>query len=124
MTDLNHNLHATGTYSTNFPSPYIDFDDDNGNGEREEAEVTVESSSFPTVGTRYYIQFWFSWAGAAGNAGNIAYTRRYLQRFEDETGRAKSAAELIEAMKKAYPRAGLGIALDIGAKVAKGEMKW
>jgi hypothetical protein len=27
-------------------------------------------------------------------------------------------------MKKAYPRAGLPIALDIGAKVAKGEMKW
>jgi len=27
-------------------------------------------------------------------------------------------------MKKAYPEAGLGIALDIGAKVNKGEMKW
>ena len=31
---------------------------------------------------------------------------------------------LIEAMKKAYPDAGLGIALEIGAKVNKGEMKW
>lgn len=74
ITDLNNNLSATGTYSTNFPSPYIDFDDDNGNSEWEEAEVTVENSNFPTVGTRYYIQFWFSWAGAAGNAGNVAYT--------------------------------------------------
>jgi hypothetical protein len=31
---------------------------------------------------------------------------------------------LIEAMKRVYPEAGLGIALDIGAKVNKGEMKW
>jgi hypothetical protein len=31
---------------------------------------------------------------------------------------------LIEAMKKAYPSAALGVALDIGAKVNKGEMKW
>jgi len=27
-------------------------------------------------------------------------------------------------MKQAYPDAGLGVALDIGAKVNKGEMKW
>jgi hypothetical protein len=27
-------------------------------------------------------------------------------------------------MQKAYPHAGLGIALDIGSKVNKGEMKW
>ena len=74
MTDLNDNLSATGTYSTNFPSPYIDFDDDDGNGEWEEAEVTVENSSFPTVGTRYYIQFWFSWAGGSTASGNLAYT--------------------------------------------------
>lgn len=31
---------------------------------------------------------------------------------------------MIEAMKKAYPQAGLGIALDIGVRVNKGEMKW
>ena len=74
MTDLNHNLHATGVYSTNFPNPYFDFEDDNGNGEREEAEVVVENANFPTVGTRYYIYFWYNWAGAAGNAGNLAYT--------------------------------------------------
>src|SRR5687768_17122972 len=28
------------------------------------------------------------------------------------------------AMRGAYPNAGLGIALDVGAKVNKGEMKW
>jgi hypothetical protein len=74
ITDLNNNLSATGTYSTNFPSPYVDFDDDNGNGEWEEAEATVEDSGFPVVGRSYYLQFWYSWAGAAGNAGNVAYT--------------------------------------------------
>ena len=54
----------------------------------------------------------------------IRYTREYLQRFETEAAKAATGAELIEAMKRAYPEAGLGIALDIGAKVAKGEMKW
>ena len=34
------------------------------------------------------------------------------------------SATLIEAMKSAYPAAGLMVALEIGAKVNKGEMKW
>ena len=63
-------------------------------------------------------------AGTALDASNIRYTRDYLQRFELEAGKAKSGAELIEAMKKAYPQAGEGLALEIGAKVNKGEMKW
>jgi hypothetical protein len=63
-------------------------------------------------------------AGTTLDAGNIAYTRDYLQRFDAEAAKAKNGAELIEAMKKAYSQAGLGIALDIGAKVNKGEMQW
>jgi glyoxylase-like metal-dependent hydrolase (beta-lactamase superfamily II) len=63
-------------------------------------------------------------AGTALDAGNIAYTRDYLRRFGTESARAKNAADLTEAMKKSYPQAGLGIALDIGAKVNKGEMQW
>jgi glyoxylase-like metal-dependent hydrolase (beta-lactamase superfamily II) len=63
-------------------------------------------------------------AGTALDASSVRYTREYLQRFDAEAAKAKNAAELIEAMKKAYPQAGLGIALDIGAKVAKGEMQW
>ncbi|MCV2363396.1 MBL fold metallo-hydrolase [Paucibacter sp. DJ1R-11] len=63
-------------------------------------------------------------AGTALDASAIAYTRSYLQRFNAEAIKAKTGAELIEAMKKAYPQAGLGVALDIGAKVAKGEMQW
>jgi glyoxylase-like metal-dependent hydrolase (beta-lactamase superfamily II) len=63
-------------------------------------------------------------AGTALDDSAIRYTRDYLQRFEAELPKAKSGAELIDAMEKAYPQAGLPIALDIGAKVAKGEMKW
>ena len=62
--------------------------------------------------------------GTALDASAIDYTRQYLLRFDNEAAKAKSGAELIDAMKRAYPEAGLGIALDIGAKVNKGEMKW
>jgi glyoxylase-like metal-dependent hydrolase (beta-lactamase superfamily II) len=58
------------------------------------------------------------------DASQLAYTRAYLQRFESELPRAADSAALIGAMKGAYPSAGLGVALDIGAKVNKGEMKW
>lgn len=62
--------------------------------------------------------------GTALDASTIRYTRAYLQRFDVEAAKARTGAELIEAMKNAYPHAGLGIALDIGAKVNKGEMPW
>ena len=54
----------------------------------------------------------------------IQYTKRYLQTFEKNAGTSKNSAELIASMKKAYPDAPPGLALDIGAKVNKGEMKW
>jgi hypothetical protein len=63
-------------------------------------------------------------AGTATDASAITYTRDYLRRFEAELPKAANGAELIATMQKAYPTAGLGIALDIGAKVNKGEMKW
>ena len=63
-------------------------------------------------------------AGSALDASAIRFTRQYLQRFDAEAAKTKTAAQLIDAMKKAYPQAGLGIALDIGAKVNKGEMQW
>ncbi|MNR48819.1 hypothetical protein D3C85_1681050 [compost metagenome] len=63
-------------------------------------------------------------AGSALDTTAIAYTRTYLQRFDSEAGKAGNAAELIAAMQRAYPQAGMGLALDIGAKVNKGEMKW
>jgi glyoxylase-like metal-dependent hydrolase (beta-lactamase superfamily II) len=63
-------------------------------------------------------------AGTQLDSGNILYTREYLQRFDLEATKAKDAAGLIKAMQAAYPNAGLGIALDIGAKVNKAEMQW
>ena len=63
-------------------------------------------------------------AGTALDASAISYTRDYLRRFDVEAAKAKSGGELIEAMKQAYPQVAPGIALDIGAKVAKGEMQW
>lgn len=62
--------------------------------------------------------------GSARDVSQVAYTQAYLQRWDAELKKANNSAELIGAMKAAYPSAGLGIALDIGAKVAKGEMKW
>jgi len=63
-------------------------------------------------------------AGAKHDASTIGWTQDYLARFEQELPKAAQSAALIDAMKAAYPAAGLGIALDIGAKVTKGEMKW
>lgn len=62
--------------------------------------------------------------GQKHDASQLAWSQAYLERFEQELPKASNSAALIEAMKRAYPEAGLGIALDIGAKVNKGEMKW
>lgn len=62
--------------------------------------------------------------GQPQDVSQVTYTQAYLQRFETELHKASNSAALIDAMKTAYPTAGLGIALDIGAKVNKGEMKW
>jgi glyoxylase-like metal-dependent hydrolase (beta-lactamase superfamily II) len=63
-------------------------------------------------------------AGSKLDPSHIAYTKQYLQTFEKNAAAAKDSAELIASMTKAYPDAGLGMALEIGAKVNKGEMKW
>jgi glyoxylase-like metal-dependent hydrolase (beta-lactamase superfamily II) len=62
--------------------------------------------------------------GAAIDASAITYTRDYLRAFEAALGETEDAAALIESMKQRYPRADMGVALDIGAKVAKGELTW
>lgn len=54
----------------------------------------------------------------------VNYTREYLLAFEEEVAKAANSDALIAAMHKRYPNAGLAPALQIGAKVAKGEMKW
>jgi glyoxylase-like metal-dependent hydrolase (beta-lactamase superfamily II) len=54
----------------------------------------------------------------------VNHTKTYLAAFEEELARATDSAALIAAMRARYPNLGMGVALDIGAKVAKGEMKW
>ncbi len=63
-------------------------------------------------------------AGTPQDATQLRWTQDYLARFDAELPRAANSAALIAAMQQAYPDAGLAIALDIGAKVNKGEMKW
>jgi glyoxylase-like metal-dependent hydrolase (beta-lactamase superfamily II) len=64
-------------------------------------------------------------AGTKVDASTIAFTKDYLQTFEKQLAASKNSAQLIEAMKKAYPQLSDGaMSLDMGAKVNKGEMKW
>lgn len=58
-TDRSNRLHALG-YATNFPSPKIDADDDNGNGRWEEFEVTSVNRYFPTTNAEYYFYTYFA----------------------------------------------------------------
>jgi len=63
-------------------------------------------------------------AGTALDASAIGFTKDYLLAFEKNLASSKTSAELIGAMKQAYPQAGGAMILDISAKVGKGEMKW
>nr|WSZ20267.1 hypothetical protein OH837_46735 [Streptomyces canus] len=60
----------------------------------------------------------------AADASAITATRDYLLAFEEELGKAADGAALTEALIARYPDNGMLIAAQIGAKVAKGEMKW
>jgi glyoxylase-like metal-dependent hydrolase (beta-lactamase superfamily II) len=62
--------------------------------------------------------------GVATDAAALRYTRDYLLAFEEELAKAADSGALIAAMTRRYPDAGMGVALQIGAKVAKGEMQW
>ena len=62
--------------------------------------------------------------GTASDISAITYTKNYLLAFEEELAKATNSADLINAMTQRYPDLGMGIALQIGAKVATGEMKW
>ncbi|MFF8190511.1 MBL fold metallo-hydrolase [Streptomyces bobili] len=60
----------------------------------------------------------------AADASAITATRDYLLAFEEELGKAADGAALTDALVKRYPGNGMLIAAQLGAKVAKGEMKW
>lgn len=64
-------------------------------------------------------------SGTKVDASTITFTKDYLQTFEKNLAASKNSAELINAMKQAYPQVKDGaMSLDMGAKVNKGEMKW
>lgn len=61
---------------------------------------------------------------AATDLSGVQHTKTYLLAFEEELAKAPNAAALKSAMEARFPNLGMGVALDIGSKVAKGEMKW
>ena len=61
-------------------------------------------------------------ADTSGTA--LEYTATYLKTFIKEMNAAKDSAALVTAMKAHYPKSEMDVALNIGAKVVKGEMKW
>lgn len=54
----------------------------------------------------------------------VDFTRKYVVAFNEEDARTANSAELIAALTKRFPGYALPISLELGAKVAKGEMKW
>ncbi|UWQ96244.1 MBL fold metallo-hydrolase [Rhodobacteraceae bacterium M385] len=62
--------------------------------------------------------------GAPVGLEAIAHTKTYLQAFEEELAKVATSQELVAAMTARYPDLGLDVALNIGAKVVTGEMKW
>lgn len=63
-------------------------------------------------------------AGPSTPLQAAGFTAGYVRAFDAQTATAKDSAELIAAMKQLYPSAGGVSSLELGAKVAKGEMKW
>ncbi|WP_354642890.1 MBL fold metallo-hydrolase [Kitasatospora camelliae] len=63
-------------------------------------------------------------AGAPTDLDAIRYTREYLQTFEMELGKHPDAAAAEAELKQRYPDAGLPLAVELGTKVAKGELTW
>lgn len=63
-------------------------------------------------------------AGTQLNDTTIEYSQGYLAAFDAAKQQSNNSQALIETLKTQYPRAELPMALEIGAKVHMGEMKW
>ncbi len=53
----------------------------------------------------------------------IEHTKAYLLNFEEELAKGGDSVALKAALEARFPNLGMGVALDIGSKVATGEMK-
>ncbi|MDJ0367803.1 MBL fold metallo-hydrolase [Hymenobacter sp. H14-R3] len=62
--------------------------------------------------------------GAALDRASVAHTKAYVQHYEQALKENPTSASLIAALKETYPTLGFDTALQIGAKVNTGEMKW
>ncbi|WP_232831715.1 MBL fold metallo-hydrolase [Pseudogemmobacter bohemicus] len=62
--------------------------------------------------------------GAPTDLSGVTFTKEYLVAFDEELPKAADAAALEAAMKARFPGIGMDVAIGIGSKVAKGEMKW
>lgn len=60
----------------------------------------------------------------ASDLSGIAHTAAYLRAFDEELPKAADGAALEAAMMARFPGLGMEVAIQIGAKVAKGEMDW
>jgi len=58
------------------------------------------------------------------DASAIKHTKNYIQFYEEALKNNKTSEELIKAIKAKYPALTFETALQIGAKVNTGEMKW
>ena len=61
---------------------------------------------------------------AALDLAAVDFTAAYIRAYDEEAGKAKTSAALIEAMKRRYPDLGALPSLELSAKVTTGEMRW
>jgi antibiotic biosynthesis monooxygenase (ABM) superfamily enzyme len=54
----------------------------------------------------------------------VRFTAGYIRDFDAAAAKAANAAALVQAMQQRYPNLADESSLELGAKVAKGEMKW
>ena len=95
-----------------------------GAGKGTQGERVAAALGVPKISTGVVIRDAMK-AGTPMDASAIAFTQDYLHTFEKSLTTTKTSAELIQAMKQAYPQVTDGaLSLDIGAKVNTGEMKW
>jgi len=59
LDDTSSDIGATGWYSTNYPNPKFDTDDDGGNGPDEETEIVTLSPTSMVAGKSYYYKVKF-----------------------------------------------------------------
>ncbi len=62
--------------------------------------------------------------GAAFDLASVRHTKAYIQFYEEALKTNKTSEALISAIKEKYPDLTFEIALQLGAKVNTGEMKW